>query len=355
MTLEEWCQRNDHQDYIDDWDYETSGVAPDEISANCKKYIFIKCHRGLHGSKRIMAHSLTKRSTCLCDQCNSLAQYIIDHWGERVLQEIWSERNGYSPYDVAHSSSRNVILNCLDNPAHGSYSIRCNTLMYSKHKGCPRCHVRGVNGKPTEVDSLGSRYPLAIQHWSAANELTPFEVTPKSHKRMWWRCGQGLHADYNRSVAESVRYEFRCPQCSQAARCSMLEEKVTACIERLGYNVLHEYGCTIIPERTGVPNNRFLPYDNEVPELKLVVEVHGKQHYMANSWHRLQAERNGTTQAHEFEEQRKRDEFKRIWALAHGYHYLAIPYTAETGDQYIDIITQKIAEIIAKESVTTTA
>ena len=76
----------------------------------------------------------------------------------------------------------------------------------------------------------------------------------------------------------------------------------------LKLNVLHEYYCTCIPINpiTGYQ----LLFDNEVPELKLIIEVHGIQHYEVTGWHITQAKKSGKTPEEEFEYQKWKDEFK---------------------------------------------
>ncbi len=70
-----------------------------------------------------------------------------------------------------------------------------------------------------------------------------------------------------------------------------------------------ELNCNIIPKSP--LNNRNLPYDNEVEELKLIIEVHGKQHYWENcSWYKHLAKRNGITAKEEFNRRTWYDEYK---------------------------------------------
>ena len=45
-----------------------------------------------------------------------------------------------------------------------------------------------------------------------------------------------------------------------------------------------------------------------------------------------------------------KDEYKKQYALSHGYYYLAIPYTAEKDESYKIMIDSKIHEILSFSS-----
>lgn len=319
------------------------------ISYGSKKKVWIKCKRELHPSRLISVYEITKRQKCLCKQCNSFAQHCIDLYGDDFLDKYWDYQLNIAidPWQVDHSSKKKVYIKCQCNDLHGSYLIDCNTFTsHFPNTGCPFCNVRGKNGRPIAQDSLGTIYGKSIHLWSDKNTSSPFEVTPSSHKQVWWKCENHLHDDYNRTISETVRYDFRCPTCVSESSCSVLQSKVASFIEKdLGYKIKHEYDCSIAPINPSGYNNIKMPYDNEVVDLKLIIEVHGKQHYSPCSWHTLTAKRNGTSMMDEFKKQQERDEYKKKYAIAKGYHYLAIPYYDEENDLYKQTILNKINEI----------
>lgn len=93
-----------------------------------------------------------------------------------------------------------------------------------------------------------------------------------------------------------------------------------------------------------------MPYDNDVTlpsEEHLIIEIHGAQHYYANTtWNNIRADALGITSAQVLEDQQWRDEYKKQYALSQGYYYLAIPYTAEKDDSYKSLIDSKIQSIL---------
>ena len=107
--------------------------------------------------------------------------------------------------------------------------------------------------------------------------------------------------------------------------------------------MLHEYNCNIIPIN---PITKYpLPLDNEINELKLIIEVHGVLHYELSGFHILSSKHNGTTPEQEFEYTKWKDEYKKKYVIDSGYNYLEIPYYTFNSNDYISIIQNKIAEI----------
>ena len=123
---------------------------------------------------------------------------------------------------------------------------------------------------------------------------------------------------------------------------SKLQEKVNQYINSLGYKINTECNCTIIPKN---PKTKFnLPFDNEIEELKLIIEVNGRQHYdeiSSNSkW------LNGKTAKEYLHNRKLKDRYKKIFAKSQGYFYLEIPYWCDDyKESWKDLINNKINNI----------
>ncbi len=119
-------------------------------------------------------------------------------------------------------------------------------------------------------------------------------------------------------------------------------------IDKYGYNMLHEHNCNIVPinPKTNFP----LPFDNEIVELKLIIEVHGKQHYEITGFTQLTAKHYNTTPEYELKYQKWKDKYKKEYALKNGYYFLEIPYWTEIDNTYQSLIDSKIKKIL-KEAV----
>lgn len=107
---------------------------------------------------------------------------------EPLLLEQWDrERNGtLTPGDVTPGSHKKVWWRCSRGHRWRA-EVKSRTLLGA---GCPVC--AGKVTAPGEND-LATLYPdLAAQwHKSKNGALTPQDVRPGSHKRVWWICERG--------------------------------------------------------------------------------------------------------------------------------------------------------------------
>lgn len=168
------------------------------------------------------------------------------------------------------------------------------------------------------------------------NIVKPNEVSYRSNQDIWFKCPCGKHDSYKRKLLNSHSYNFRCPKCSRERNESMIQEKVRLYLESLGYTIEHENDCSIVPIN---PKTKYpLPFDNEIKELRLIIEVHGSQHY----------EKSVFTRTEEDLHYRKLlDRYKRIYCKVNNYHFLELSYKDIEKDNYKQIIDDKIADIIS--------
>lgn len=270
--------------------------------------------------------------------------YIVNKFSEDYFNEIWDyEKNTINPREIFASSISKVWIKC-SNKEHGSYETTTNAF----HRGrrCPYC--RGL--KVCEVNSLSYQYEKSNKLWSDKNKDNPSDYVSHSNKIVWWKCENNKHEDFKRQISRSVKVDFRCPCCVQELDCSLLQNAVSDYLtNNLGYSVNHEFGCKLVP--INPLTDRKLPFDNEVIDLKLIIEVHGKQHYEVTGFHYQQAKVNNTTPQEQLDYQKWKDKFKRNYALEHGYFYLEIPYTSYENATYKKMIDEKINEIISSYEV----
>ena len=347
----DWCVENNHQDWLDLWDYNLNDYTPQNIMSGSEKKYYFKCPCGKHESelKSICVITRKNRNTKInCNKCNSFAQWGTDNICQDFLNKYWDyEKNkNIDPWKIAHMYNGKVWIKCRKTNYHGSYEIACNKFI--KGERCPYCNSN--SGKIHKFDSLGCIYPQVFRLWSDKNDRTPYEVSPYSHYMATWKCGNNIHVDYIRRVKESTYANFNCPECVRERDESFLQEKTRLYLsENLGYKINHEYDCTLIPQNPKLNNKKGqLPFDNEIiiNNSHLIIEVNGVQHYKLNGYHQMQAKHNNTTPEEEFHKQRLHDRYKRYVAYCNGYFYLAIPYTADNKEEtYKKMIDDKIKEI----------
>ena len=109
-----------------------------------------------------------------------------------------------TPYNLAPKSSRKVWWRC-DQGHEWEAAISSRT----SGKNCLYC-----SGKyPSEGYNLAIQYPNLTKEWHPTKneQITPFEVTPGSGKKVWWQCTK--NHEWRASVTGRTRGN-NCPYCS---------------------------------------------------------------------------------------------------------------------------------------------
>ena len=352
-SFEEWCIENNRKDVLDRWDYELNKLKPNSVFYCSNNKYYFKCPIGLHKSELKSINSFTygHEGSINCNQCNSFAQWVIDNIGEEFLDKYWdygkNNELGIDPWEISHQKNIKVWIKCQKKDYHESSEILCSEFINGGR--CSYCS----NFKVHPLDSLGKLLEDKglLNSWSNENKKSPYEYNPKSTQFAYWKCSDGKHEDYYRNIKDSNNAEFRCPKCSRERTESILQEKVRLYLESLNiYTILHEYNCNIIAQNPKIKNKwGQMPFDNEIKELKLIIETHGKQHYEIVPWHKSLAIKNNTTPEQELHYQKVKDRYKRMFAKSkiNNYHYLEIPYYTDDEDKtWKKLINDKIDYII---------
>lgn len=268
-----------------------------------------------------------------------------EKYSDDFLDKYWDfNLNKNNPDNVGIGSRKMIWIKCQEFNCHGSYEIMA--YAFSQGNRCPYCSGKKVH----YLDSLGLKYPLSVKLWSDKNIVSPFDVSFGSGKDIWIKCHDGLHTDYKTKPYRAKDHCFKCPKCSREQNISSLQKKVeNIIIDEFKLELLKEYDCSIIPKNpkhTG--GNNCMPFDIEVKNIRLIIEVQGEQHSNITGWTRSKAKRNGTTPEYELKMQLLRDRYKKYIAWKNGYEYLAVPYWFEWNDSYKDLIRNKIYKLLLK-------
>lgn len=277
---------------------------------------------------------------------NSFAQWFIDTYGEdefyKYINHEKNIKNGIDIWHIGKKSTAKLHFICKNKSYH-EYSLSCGDF----YKGV-RCKYCGRTKYVHPLDSFGqwviNNYGENTLNkiWSDKNAKSPFEYSLGTEKKVWINCINGLHEPKLRQIKNCVQSELRCPFCSENYNSSILEDKIFNYLNTKPYSINREHNCTIIPinPKTKHP----LPYDNEIKELKLIIEVHGRQHYEkigeGSKW------LNGLTPEEYLHQRKLKDRYKKIYAIKNGYNYLEIPYFELKNDNWKNIIDNKINDII---------
>ena len=184
------------------------GLNPEDVTHGSNKKAWWLCAKGHEWEATIGS-----RPKNGCPYCSNL--YVskgssLYDLNPTVCDEWDYEKNQKSPFEYTPNSSAVVYWRCNHGEDH-----RWKARIGSRTKpndglrnGCPYCTGR----KPSIDYNLGILYPRLLEEWHPTlNKKTPFDYTPSSNYKVWWKCSKGHEweaAINNRSAGRN------CPTCS---------------------------------------------------------------------------------------------------------------------------------------------
>ena len=190
-----------------EWDDNRNGDAKQAymflLASN--EVVWWKCSKGHKWSAPPASRTNMKSGCPFCSgRCATKDNNLAVRFPELIPE--WNiETNGdLTPYDVTPHSGKKVWWKC--SKGHEWLAAVYNRV---KGHGCPYC-----SGKKTSPDyNLAIRFPELASEWDVEKngDLTPYDVTPGSHRKVWWKCSKG----HEWEAAISNRMKGRgCPYCA---------------------------------------------------------------------------------------------------------------------------------------------
>ncbi len=279
-------------------------LKPNDVSIHSTELFIFDCSCGHEFSIRLFCikdgqwcpycgnHKLCKNN---CDSCFSKSFAS----SPKVL--LWSDKNTVNPRDIFLKTSKTKYLfNC------GNCCHEINKSPGSIYDGtwCPYCAnhklCNDINCKDCNEKSFVS-HPMA-KYWSKKNKLKPHMIVKSSMEKIIFdcpKCGEeyiskpiyvrdGHWCNCKTNKTEAILYEFL--QKIYPHLIIEREKKFDFCI-----------------------NVKRLPFDFCIEQYKIIIELDGSQHFMANSYFKSKPE-----------EIQKTDKYKMIQAKNNGYSIIRI-------------------------------
>lgn len=305
----------------------------DYLKRKTENYYCNACANSLYGGETRRIQKLRGEIT--------FKEYLESLYGEDAVNMYLSTKNDVDWGNISYRSTKTIWVKCVNTNEHPDYETSPERFARGD-----RCAVCGHKKRHPSIslaremqNVFGNDY---MNIWSDNNVRGPETYLKSDLDKVWFRCASGEHADYQRSVVASVLCGFECPSCREYSSVSKLATSVSDYINtKHHYKTLHENGCTIYPKNplTGY----HLRYDNEIAELGLIIEVHGSQHYKPCLFTEMAASCYNRSVEEEFAYQQWKDQYKKDYAIAHGYSYLEIPYWTEKDESYKTLIDDAIS------------
>ena len=186
-------------------------LMPFDVTPGSAKKVWWKCQEGDDHEWESSPNNRTKGNGRGCPICsgnkvvNSNCLSTVNP--ELASQWHMSKNNSLTPFDIVCFSHKKVWWKCDKGDDHeweASVSHRSNG------RNCPMC----AGKKIVKSNCLATINPDLASEWcqSKNRALTPFEISPGTHKKVWWLCNMGDDHVWEASVA-SRSNGSGCPIC----------------------------------------------------------------------------------------------------------------------------------------------
>lgn len=175
--------------------HKNGDLTPKDVSYGSQKKVWWICKEGHEWEFSIKL----RHKGSGCPICASIS------WTQPALIPEWHPTKNIplTPESVTEGSSRKVWWICKE--GHEWEANVSNRTR--KGSGCPYCKGK----KATEDNCLAVKNPDLMKEWHATkNSLTPYDVTLKSHTKVWWKCKIG----HEWEASPANRDRTGCPYCA---------------------------------------------------------------------------------------------------------------------------------------------
>ncbi len=141
-------------------------------------------------------------------------RYVSDN-AQLIAEWDWEKNKGLNPYAITWKSDKKAWWICSECGNSWEAAIKNR----SNGRGCPKCakakRLEAFNQNRIQHNgSLATEYPNIAKQWHPTKNgnLSPYDVTSKSDKKIWWICERGHEWEtviHNRSA-----HDKGCPYCA---------------------------------------------------------------------------------------------------------------------------------------------
>ena len=201
-------------------------LTPQMVTVGSHKKVWWKCHKC--GYEWIA--SIKDRQTRNCPVCAGKAVWEghndIATTDPHLLKEWDFEKNTIIPTEISRGSGKQVWWKC--NKCGGSWKETIDKRAVSGYN-CPFCSGRRVL---VGFNDLFTKFPELYTEWDyEKNSISPYTVTAKSMKKVWWKCLLCGHS-YNSTIADKTD-GHGCPRCAKENRTSFPEQAIFFYVKKL--------------------------------------------------------------------------------------------------------------------------
>jgi len=195
---------------IKDWHPTKNGtLTPMDVLPASHKEAWWKCEKGHEWDARIANRTILGQTCPYCSNKRVGTDYNLAVRFPAVAKDWHPNKNGkLTPGDVVPRSNKRVWWRCKN-------GHEWDAVISSRTNGtnCPFC-----SGRRARADNnLAVKRPDIAKEWHPTKNgnLTPFNFTPGSGRKVWWKCEKGH--EWDARIANRATLGRGCPYCSNKA------------------------------------------------------------------------------------------------------------------------------------------
>ena len=182
-------------------------LTPFDITENSNKKVWWKCEKGDDHEWRTAVSTRSSGNGCpICRGRVIVKSNCLATTHPEIAKQWHPTNNGdLTPYDVFSRTSKNIWWKCEKADDHEWLVSVRNRVGGSN---CPMCSGHKV----VKSNSLATTHPEIAKQWHPTKngDLTPYDVTFGSAKKVWWKCDEGDDHEWFAGVA----HRAGCAVCS---------------------------------------------------------------------------------------------------------------------------------------------
>ena len=206
IAFDEYSLQLTHPDIANEWNTERNKpLTPYEVVPGSQRKVWWKCTKG-HEWQAVIGNRTGQKQGCpYCSNKRVCKDNCLTVVHPELAAQWHTEKNGYLTPDVVVPGTKKNIWWVCEKGHEWRAPVHRRTLGI----GCPYCSGRRASSER----NLAVVNPELAAEWQTEKNgtLLPEQVTPTSHKRVWWRCDQGH--EWNATV-NSRSKGTGCPICN---------------------------------------------------------------------------------------------------------------------------------------------
>lgn len=180
--------------------------------------------------------------------------------------KYWSENNNLTPRDVFLNSHKIFSFDC-----QCGHEIYLSCLSVNSDRWCIYCgHQKLCDNDNCSMcfnNSFASHEKS--KYWSEKNRLIPRNIFKSSSDCGLFKCKN--NHEFQSLIRSVTRMNSWCPICKNKTEKILLEF-----LQTIYKSTIHQYRIDWCRSKD---TNRYLPFDFYIPELKIIIELDGQQHF----------------------------------------------------------------------------